>query len=124
MNHLFSIALSLILMSMGFSSSAQISYTGYSDAHITELTSLDSQINSIRVKWNYVKNNELEDAGALQTGWYDDMRKHLWQLFSKKRAIIRLETGKEFFSIEEFGELSPEKQQVVIDANMSLIEQY
>lgn len=117
------IVLSLTMCVLGLSVNAQVSYSGFTQEHIEELSKLDLQIESIRTKWEYVKNSESENALAIQEGWYDDMRMNLWQLFSQKRTIIRAETGKEFFSIEEFAELSLEKQQVVIDENKSLIEQ-
>lgn len=116
-------SLTVLLLIVSFDASAQISYDSYFSENQTELQRIDAAINSIRTKKAWILNNPTENSQADTSKWLSDMRNTLWQLFAEKRMIIREETTKEFFSIEEFSELSIEKQQVVIDGGNAIIEQ-
>ena len=122
-NFLLSLVLIVLSLVINFNASAQISYENYTSEHKTELERLDGHIDALRTKRDWMINNPDENDPADVEIWLSNARTTMWQLFAEKRKIIRIETNKEFFSIEEFAELSVEKQQIVIDENKSIIEQ-
>ncbi|MBL1280530.1 MAG: hypothetical protein COA33_009670 [Fluviicola sp.] len=122
-SNLVTLILILILFMATSSLNAQISYEFYSVENKAELQKIDRHINSIRIKKDWIINNPAENSQVEVSKWISDSRNTLWQLFAEKRIIIRKETNKEFFSIEEFAELSSTKQQALIDKGTAIIEQ-
>jgi hypothetical protein len=87
------------------------------------LESLNAQIESIRIKSDLIKADSLENEKAIEVGWFKTMKSQLAKLTHKKRKIILEQTGKKWFSIEEFQEMPFEKQQMVLNDANYLIEQ-
>jgi len=106
-----------VILAMSFSVMT-FSQTNYTE----ELQKVSSQIESIRVKRDWIKNDPVEDSIAVAQEWYAKMEDQLDALFDKKRNLIRNETGKRWVSIEEFEEIKVKKQQILLADDNFVIE--
>ncbi|MFT6504038.1 MAG: hypothetical protein ACJASQ_004178 [Crocinitomicaceae bacterium] len=121
-NFLFTCALTVCLIVLNFDAHTQISYDSYSTEHKAELVRIDSHINALRVKIEWVLSVPEEKKSAEASGWFTTIRNTMDELSEEKRIIIREETNKEFISIEEFADLSILDQKKVIDEGNSIVE--
>lgn len=53
--------------------------------YLDQISKIDQHINSINAKIAYVKSDELENANALNSGWYENMDNNLVRLNEKKK---------------------------------------
>ena len=60
----------------------------YNDDINRQVIQIDSQLNSIQIKWDYVMNNSSEKAIADENGWFDDMTRIKKELEDKKQVLI------------------------------------
>jgi len=60
----------------------------YNDDINRQVIQIDSHLNSIQIKWDYVMNNSSEKAIADENGWFDDMTRIKKELEDKKQVLI------------------------------------
>lgn len=53
-----------------------------------QVTQIDSHVNSIQIKWNYIMNNPTEKQLAEENGWFEDMTRIKGELAEKKQLLI------------------------------------
>ena len=95
------------------------SQLNYSD----EVQKISKQIESIRVKRDWVKTDPKEDSIAVSEGWYVKMDGQLKDLFDQKRTLIKTETGKRWVAMEEFEDLPQGKREMMANDPRYIVEQ-
>lgn len=88
-----------------------------------EVQKVSQQIESIRVKRDWIKNDPVEDSIAVSEGWYIQMEGRLEVLFEKKRSLMKTDTGKRWVSYEEFEKLPQEKREMMANDPRYIVEQ-
>jgi hypothetical protein len=93
------------------------------EANNYELESITKEMNNIRAKRDWVKSVPEENTIAITEGWYELVDQKLAILASRKRSIIKTQTGKRWISIEEFDGAPVEKQQAILSDTNYIVEQ-
>jgi len=88
-----------------------------------EIQKVSQQIESIRVKRDWIKNDPKEDSIAVSEGWYEKMDGQLKGLFDQKRTLMKTETGKRWVAIEEFQDLPQGKGEMMANDPRYIVEQ-
>lgn len=52
-----------------------------------QIQQVDSHLNSIQIKWNYIQNDPAENQLAIDNGWFDDMTAIKNKLAAKKQQL-------------------------------------
>lgn len=75
---------------------------------------LESLIQSIQKKMEYVQSVPEQDQKAKEQGWYDEMNERLDTLTAERDKLIRVQSKKQFVTKEEWSNMSKEKQEDIL----------
>lgn len=102
----------ILIVCLGFA--LQISAQTTSDQPKRTIEQVESFINSIKIKMEYVQSNPVEDSIARAQGWYDLMNSQLDELNAERDKLMGVQPKKQIISKEEWSKMTKEEQENVL----------
>lgn len=104
-------------LSVGVENSSNHEQEQQSSDRVRTIQNVDNEINDIKVKLEYVKNNPEEDKIAREEGWYEMIERKLDHLYKEKAELEEKRSNpgqKKIIKRAEFNDLPLSKQEIIL----------
>lgn len=104
-------------LSIGVKKSGSHTQEQQSSERVRTIQNVDSEINNIKIKLEYVKNNPEEDKIAREEGWYEMIERKLHHLYQEKAELEEKRSNpgqKKIIKRTEFNDLPLSKQEIIL----------